>query len=561
MNDLFSNELPKEAALSLFTKLAAPAKPMQANPAATPRSKGPNIPPPGVVAPKPLEAPNAKVSAVPPPGYSIEKAAQIYRLAEMRKEAGYPIDLNRVMHLLKLAMMPVPGAVTAIPKLKPGVLGKVKGIFRGTPKLAPAGEIKVIPGGGHVTPMDTAARINQKLEIAATPGLTAKPAPVGPKPMPQVGGPPPIPKEALQGGPIKDFAPSGTVSAPAAPSVGLGSRVQGVVKKHPLLASAGLGAGAAMAFSGSGKPAQQQPKYSSLNKEAFDQSTLIPKALGLGATAAGAFWGARNGKSMAAQTANEASPEYSRRNAEQTAGRLGLMGGGVIGAGVAHGIGKAEKRILPMLGRYGADAAQSKGLYAAGATLAGAAASGAAGHLIGKSVAKHKAEKLKDRQFEQQYQQPGQVKTAGLFMKPSDISLDNSKLGSLLEQRINETDQTKSFNKKASFSATMASLASNDRVIGALAGAGVGATASIIKTQFTSPKVIPIPEDPEDSFIGKTMAATGQFSTAMDSAFRDHPVQSALASAALGAVAGFNSPQAITASRGLVNRLRGVTGV
>lgn len=293
---------------------------------------------------------------------------------------------------------------------------------------------------------------------------------------------------------------------------------------------------------------------------------FVPKALGLGAVSAGAYWGGKNARETAMQAANENSPTYSRVNAEQTAGRLGMIGGGLLGAGVAYGLGRPAmaNRVKSFLAKGKATDAQQDGLHLVGSALAGMGSSMVGGHFLGKAVANHKAEKLKDRMNEPPIptMMQSQVKTAGLFVRPSELSDSNQGLAAALEGNINGSGQSKGFTKKAGVVDIVRGIAGNEHVIPTVAGAAIGAALPLAKTTFGSPpKATPEPEDPENTFMGKTLAATSQYNQTMERVMFEHPAQSALAGAVLGGVVGFKSTDATEAVKGLINRLRGTTGV
>lgn len=144
------------------------------------------------------------------------------------------------------------------------------------------------------------------------------------------------------------------------------------------------------------------------------------------------------------------------------------------------------------------------------------------------------------------------VKTAGLFMKPSDLA-DHRNLASVLEGALSSSNQTKNFKKHASVDPY--------RVAGAVTGAAVGATSEYLRQQYVgkSADQIPPPEPVEGTLPQKTRAVLNNAKNQAEDWSRKNPMTSVLASAATGAVAGGVLGKALpTAYKNIVTTIRNV---
>jgi hypothetical protein len=123
------------------------------------------------------------------------------------------------------------------------------------------------------------------------------------------------------------------------------------------------------------------------------------------------------------------------------------------------------------------------------------------------------------------------VKTAGLFMKPSDLA-DHRNLASVLEGALSNSNQTKNFKKHASVDPY--------RVAGAVTGAAVGATSEYLRQQYVGKRndPIPPPQPVEGTLPEKTRALISNAKNQAEDWSRKNPMTSVLASTATGAVAG-----------------------
>jgi hypothetical protein len=118
-------------------------------------------------------------------------------------------------------------------------------------------------------------------------------------------------------------------------------------------------------------------------------------------------------------------------------------------------------------------------------------------------------------------------KTAGLFLRPSDLS-DHRGLASALEKSLTDPAKGKIFSKEAS---------STSLLHGAALGAVVGGTAETLRRQYTDPVPMPPPQQPS-GIVGRIKHKLGKASAEADEMSRKHPISSTLAHAAIGAAVG-----------------------
>ena len=134
----------------------------------------------------------------------------------------------------------------------------------------------------------------------------------------------------------------------------------------------------------------------------------------------------------------------------------------------------------------------------------------------------------------------GQLKTAGLFMKPSDLA-DHKNLARVLEGALSSSDQSKNFKKHAGVDPY--------RVAGAVTGAVAGATTEYLRRQYvgTQDREIPPPLPVEGNLPQKFRAVVSNSKDIAEDWARKNPMTSMLAAASAGAVVGGTGrlPQAI----------------
>jgi hypothetical protein len=123
------------------------------------------------------------------------------------------------------------------------------------------------------------------------------------------------------------------------------------------------------------------------------------------------------------------------------------------------------------------------------------------------------------------------TKTAGLFLKPSDLA-DHKNLANVLESALSSSDQTKNFKKHAGVDPY--------RVAGAVTGAALGATSEYLRKQYVGNKAdeLPQPQPIEGTLPQKTQAMLNNAKNSAEDWSRKNPMTSMLAAATTGAVAG-----------------------
>lgn len=281
-------------------------------------------------------------------------------------------------------------------------------------------------------------------------------------------------------------------------------------------------------------------------KVASGLNYVIPTALGLGAAGTAAVVGMREAKADARlrvlrdikderkRSIAEASvddQEYKRVLPATVGAGLGAMyltGQHVSAENYAKGLDSLKgmstrSKLLHAPGtafqaglkRLGASAAQAKGLAGA-ATLA-------TGYYAGKALGKRVA----NRAFEEAGVSKKELpKTAGLFMRPSDISGDHRDLSAALEGRLNGTGQ-RDFRKEADVSP----------LVSAGVGAAIGLAYEPVRQIMRKPSPEPPPQDPK-GVVDKIRYKLDRRMYENDQWKRKHPVTSALISGAAGAAAG-----------------------
>ncbi len=140
------------------------------------------------------------------------------------------------------------------------------------------------------------------------------------------------------------------------------------------------------------------------------------------------------------------------------------------------------------------------------------------------------------------------TKTAGLFLKPSDLA-DHKNLANVLESALSSSDQTKNFKKHASVDPY--------RVAGAVTGAAIGATGEYLRKQYTgnNTDALPPPQPVEGTLPQKTQILLNNSKNKAEEWSRKNPMTSMLAAAATGAVAG-GMPGLPNAYKNIVDTIR-----
>ena len=267
-------------------------------------------------------------------------------------------------------------------------------------------------------------------------------------------------------------------------------------------------------------------------------SYIIPTALGLGAAGTAAYIGTKDADARARLKVLRRVKDKDRRRlaeAEVDSKKYTHAGGAALGAGLgamyltgSHATGKAIKRsgsigkmtmgqkivnapgtaFQKLLRKGGASTAQGKGI--AGALVLGSGA--LAGKLMGDKIGDDAVRN-------------SMSKSAGLFLRPSDVAGHHHELSAALEGRLNRGDDSKTFKKHATMDA---------RVQGALAGAALGAAYEPLRQKLTQPLKEPPPEEPK-GLKGRISKSVAKARYDADKYRRDHPVTAAVTSAVIGA--------------------------
>ena len=293
-----------------------------------------------------------------------------------------------------------------------------------------------------------------------------------------------------------------------------------------------------------------------LEKQADALGLVIPTALGLGAAGTAAYVGTQKAKSKAKLEAlKEIKDRDKREIAEQSiegqtytkaapaalAAGLGAayLGGQhlsaehlekvkKLGAGEALKGMKGKEKVLAApgsfvqsgLNRLGASSAQAKALTGAGVL--------GAGLLAGKLM----SDKMKSKAYKDAGVTPsdlrkprGQTKSAGLFLKPSDLADSHFDLAQALEGQLNGADQGKEFKKQAG----------KAKVI---AGGTIGLAYEPLRQTLSKPVPQPPPQDPKGGITSRIKGSVARHKYKTDKWRREHPVTATLLSGVAGAGAG-----------------------
>jgi hypothetical protein len=286
------------------------------------------------------------------------------------------------------------------------------------------------------------------------------------------------------------------------------------------------------------------------DKTASGLNYVIPTALGLGSAGTAAVVGMREAKSNAKlqvvkniddrdkrriAEASVDAQEYRRAlpatigaglgamyltgqhlSADQYAkGLKGLKDYGVRGK-ILHGPGTVFQSGMKALG---ASAAQAKGLAGAGILAAGYYGGRAMGDRMATRAYEDAGVKIgKDGKMQ---------KSAGLFMRPSDVAGDHRDLSAALEGRLNGTGQ-RDFRKEADISP----------LVSTGIGAAIGLAYEPLRQTLSKPSPEPPPLAPKSGLMQRLSYRADKRLSDNDRWRREHPVTSALISGAAGAAAG-----------------------
>ncbi len=284
---------------------------------------------------------------------------------------------------------------------------------------------------------------------------------------------------------------------------------------------------------------REELKEARLEKSA-SASYIIPTALGLGAAGTAAYIGTKDATSRAKlKAARQINNPYHRDLADKEiegkkwnrAAPVALGAG--LGAAYLTGTGAAEKAITEKgsiqkmkwgggsgklvqapgtafqkgLRRLGATTAQGKGI--AGALTLGAGA--LAGKYMGEKMGDDAVAAAK------------MSKSAGLFLKPSDLADNHHDLSAALENKLNAVDDGRQFKKQAS----------NSRLTSAAAGAAVGLAYEPLRQTLSKPLPVPKPQKPKGT-LDRVRNSLERSRYESDKWRREHPVTATLVSGAIG---------------------------
>ena len=288
-------------------------------------------------------------------------------------------------------------------------------------------------------------------------------------------------------------------------------------------------------------------KESRLVKESSGAAYIVPTALGLGAAGTAAYIGTKDATSNAKlKVMKKVKDKDKRRHAEAqidadkwrkaapAALGAGLGAMYLTGTGAAEDAIKAEGSISKMKwGGGGGKLVQApgtafqKGLRSLGASsaqgkgIAGAAVLGA-GALAGKLMGDRMADKAI-----REAEGGSMPKSAGLFLKPSDLADNHHDLSAALESKLNAVDDGREFKKQAS----------NPKVSGAVAGATLGLAYEPLRQRLSKPVPVPAPQKPKGT-VDRVRQSLARNRHESDKWRREHPVTATLVSGAIGAGVG-----------------------
>lgn len=273
-------------------------------------------------------------------------------------------------------------------------------------------------------------------------------------------------------------------------------------------------------------------------------SYIIPTALGLGAAGTAGYIGMKDADAKARlKVLREVKDKDKRREAETEidSKKYTHAGGAALGAGLGAmyltGSHAADDAIKTQ-GSIGKMTTKQKLLHAPGTGFQKLLAKGGASTTQGKGIAgalvlgggalagKLMGDKLGDDAIRNA--NGGMPKSAGLFLRPSDLANHHHDLSAALEGRLNQGDDSKEFKKHAKM---------NPRVQGALAGAALGAAYEPLRQKLTQPLKEPPPQEPK-GLRGRITKSIAKARYESDKYRRDHPVTAAVTSAVVGAGVG-----------------------
>lgn len=292
-------------------------------------------------------------------------------------------------------------------------------------------------------------------------------------------------------------------------------------------------------------PVQKEEKY--YKREMMKQASasyIIPTALGLGAAGTAAYIGTKDATSRAKLKAarkfgNKEQRDLVDREIDSkkfTKAAPAALGAG-LGAMYLTGSAASEEAVKNKgsiskmkwgggkgklvqapgvafqkgLKRLGATSAQGKGI--AGAMVLGAGA--LAGKYMGNKIGDDAIANAK------------MSKSAGLFLKPSDLADNHHDLSAALENKLNAVDDGRQFKKQAS----------NAKTRGAVAGAALGFAYEPVRQKMSKPVPVPAPQKPK-GITGRVRKSLQKQRYKSDKWRREHPVTATLVSGAIGAGVG-----------------------
>ena len=281
-----------------------------------------------------------------------------------------------------------------------------------------------------------------------------------------------------------------------------------------------------------------------LLKEASVGSYIVPTTLGLGAAGTAAYIATNDATNKAKIKAYKKLKDKDKRRQAETeiegrkytqAGAAGLGAG--LGAMYLTG-GHAAEDAVKTTGSIGKMTTKQKLLHAPGTGFQKLLRKGGASTTQGKGIAgalvlgsgalagKMMGDKIGDEAIAAAG--GGIPKSAGLFLKPSDLASHHHGLSDALEGRLNAGDDSKTFKKQAKV---------DPRVQGAVAGAVVGGAYEPLRQKLTQPLKEPPPEEPK-GLTGRIKRSISHARYKSDKYRREHPVTAAVTGAVIGAGVG-----------------------
>ena len=280
-----------------------------------------------------------------------------------------------------------------------------------------------------------------------------------------------------------------------------------------------------------------------LLKEASIGSYVIPTTLGLGAAGTAAYIATNDATNKAKLKAyRKIKDKDKRKQAETEIESRKYTGAGAAGLGAGLGSmyltgGHAAEKAIAETGSIGKMTAKQKLMQAPGTGFQKLLRKGGASSAQGKGIAgalvlgsgalagKIMGDKMGDQAVANA---TGMPKSAGLFLRPSDLASHHHGLSDALEGRLNAGDDSKTFKKQATM---------DPKVQGAIAGAVVGGAYEPLRQKLTQPLKDPGPENPK-GLAGRLKKSISKARYKSDAYRREHPVTAAITGAVVGAGVG-----------------------